>query len=165
LTPGDEVTICYDEMHSNDRLMTQYGFTVDGNPNDDIALRCHLEGAVDDDAAKQACERLVAAADALPRGGADAARVQSILDATGLPVVIANHNAPDQVVVSGPTAEVEKAEQAMRAAGLTSKRLEVATAFHSPVVAAAAAPFAAWLEGIEVRTPSIPVFADATATP
>jgi hypothetical protein len=79
LTPGDEVTICYDSTHSNDRLMTQYGFTVDGNPNDDIALRCHLEGAVDDDAARQACERLVAAADTLPKDGADAARVHVAL--------------------------------------------------------------------------------------
>jgi hypothetical protein len=79
LTPGDEVTICYDGTHSNDRLMTQYGFTVDGNPNDDIALRCHLEGAVDDDMAKQACERLVAAADTLPKDGADAARVHVAL--------------------------------------------------------------------------------------
>jgi hypothetical protein len=59
--------------------MTQYGFTVDGNPNDDIALRCHLEGAVDDDAAKKACERLVAAADTLPKDGADAARVHVAL--------------------------------------------------------------------------------------
>ena len=82
LTPGDEVTICYDGTHSNDRLMTQYGFTVDGNPNDDVALRCHLEGAVDDDAARQACERLITAADTLPKykkDGADAARVHVAL--------------------------------------------------------------------------------------
>ncbi|AKF05205.1 type I polyketide synthase [Sandaracinus amylolyticus] len=96
---------------------------------------------------------------------ASADAVRAAIAKHGLDVVIANHNAPDQSVISGTTSAIERAEGALRAEGLTVKRLEVATAFHSPVVAAAAAPFASWLEGVSVKAPSIAVYADATAAP
>jgi acyl transferase domain-containing protein/NADP-dependent 3-hydroxy acid dehydrogenase YdfG len=95
---------------------------------------------------------------------ADAKTVAEALPSDGS-VVVANHNAPDQVVISGTRAAVEKAESALQARRLTCKRLEVATAFHSPVVAAASAPFAGWLGGVEIKAPKIPVYADATAVP
>ena len=64
-----------------------------------------------------------------------------------LDLVIANRNAPKQTVLSGPTAEVERAEKAFAAAGIKSARLPVAAAFHSRFVADAAVPFRAALEG------------------
>nr|MDQ3031903.1 acyltransferase domain-containing protein [Myxococcota bacterium] len=96
---------------------------------------------------------------------ADAAKVRSVLASRDLAVVIANHNAPDQVVISGTTDAIAKAEELLRAEKLTCKRLDVATAFHSPVVAAAAEPFGAWLADVAVSAPTIPVFANATAKP
>jgi hypothetical protein len=39
LESGEEVTICYDETYDNDRLFVQYGFTLKGNPNDQIFPR------------------------------------------------------------------------------------------------------------------------------
>ncbi len=89
--------------------------------------------------------------------------VAALVEGSKLDVVIANHNAPDQVVVSGSTQAIEQAEAIFRAKGLTTKRLEVATAFHSPIVEGAIAPFAAFLEGIAFGAPSIPVIANATA--
>ena len=56
-------------------------------------------------------------------------------------VAVANHNAPEQVVVSGATSAIEAAEAALKRAGLSTKRLDVATAFHSPIVAGAVTPF------------------------
>src|SRR5207253_7081317 len=72
--------------------------------------------------------------------GADAAAVRDILAAAAVEgVVVANHNAPQQVVVSGPTPAVAAAVAVLEAAGLTARALPVACAFHRPVVAGAAA--------------------------
>jgi malonyl CoA-acyl carrier protein transacylase len=96
---------------------------------------------------------------------AGSAQVQDVLVAAGLDgrVVLANHNGPRQTVVSGPTADVEAAVSALRSAGLGAKRIAVACAFHSPVVAAAGALFAAELSTVDVREPQIPVWANRTA--
>ncbi len=83
----------------------------------------------------------------------------------GAGVVVANDNAPDQVVVSGPTPGMERAVEALTAAGLTCRRLSVACAFHSSVVAAAGTAFAEVLAPVDIRPPDIPVYANATASP
>src|SRR5262249_38749128 len=56
-------------------------------------------------------------------------------------VVIANYNAPDQSVISGPTHGVKEAVTRLQAAGLTARAIPVACAFHSPVVADASRRF------------------------
>lgn len=53
-------------------------------------------------------------------------------------VVLANHNSPRQTAISGPTDDVATAIEKLRAHGLETKRIPVACAFHSPLVAAAA---------------------------
>ncbi|MFT3713552.1 MAG: aminotransferase class I/II-fold pyridoxal phosphate-dependent enzyme [Archangium sp.] len=50
-------------------------------------------------------------------------------------VVVANHNHPTQVVLSGTTKAVELAQQKVNAAGLKSTKLDVSHAFHSPLMA------------------------------
>ncbi|MFJ1759395.1 SDR family NAD(P)-dependent oxidoreductase [Amycolatopsis sp. NPDC088138] len=80
-------------------------------------------------------------------------------------VVLANHNSPKQTVISGPTADVEKAVGLLRAAGLGAKRIQVACAFHSPLVAAAGETFGEALDAIGVVRPSIPVYGNRTAAP
>ena len=72
-------------------------------------------------------------------------------------VVLANLNAPRQVVVAGPTDAVERVEAALRAAGLPVRRLAVATAFHSPLVAPASEAFAADLADLPLASPGLPV--------
>ncbi|WP_141583419.1 type I polyketide synthase [Actinomadura sp. WMMA1423] len=80
-------------------------------------------------------------------------------------VVVAQHNAPRQVVVSGTSAGVERALGVLADAGLHAERLPVACAFHSPLVAAASAGLHAELLGRDLRSPAFPVWSNATAAP
>ncbi|WTO26225.1 SDR family NAD(P)-dependent oxidoreductase [Streptomyces virginiae] len=77
--------------------------------------------------------------------------------------VVANHNAPRQCVISGPTAAVATAVTALREAGLTAEPLPVACAFHSTVVAGAARSLAAELTTTPVSPPHTPVWSNTTA--
>jgi acyl transferase domain-containing protein/NAD(P)H-dependent flavin oxidoreductase YrpB (nitropropane dioxygenase family) len=81
----------------------------------------------------------------------------------GGPVVVANHNAPGQTVISGPTLAVEAALKALAEVGLTGSRIPVACAFHSPVVAGATGIFAAELDRHTVGSPTLPVWSNTTA--
>ena len=98
---------------------------------------------------------------------ASAADTQAVFDAAGLggTVVPANQNSPTQLVISGPTEAVEKAVIELKAAGLSAKRIPVACAFHSPVVAAAGDAFGAVLDTLTVRAPETTVYANRTAAP
>jgi malonyl CoA-acyl carrier protein transacylase len=91
------------------------------------------------------------------------ADVEAIVARERLAVAVANHNAPDQVVISGATAAIAGAEAVLQRAGLTTKRLEVATAFHSPIVESAVAPFASFLEDVDFGAAKTPVLANSTA--
>lgn len=79
--------------------------------------------------------------------------------------VVANHNAPRQCVVSGPTAAVTAAVAALREAGLSAEPIPVACAFHSEVVAGAAAALAGELAATAVSGPAVPVWSNTTAGP
>ena len=81
----------------------------------------------------------------------------------GLDVVLANHNSPRQVVLSGSVSAIEGAEKRLEAAGLTVRRLPVSTAFHSPLVSAAVAPFREFLDSVVVGPARLPYYANATA--
>ncbi|MEZ0089149.1 SDR family oxidoreductase [Streptacidiphilus sp. EB129] len=94
-----------------------------------------------------------------------AEEVERLLGEAGLAgrVVAANRNAPQQTVISGGTEEVTSAAKVLRDAGHGVKRLPVACAFHSPVVAGAGARFATVLARCTVRTPEFPVWSNRTA--
>ncbi|MFJ7159905.1 SDR family NAD(P)-dependent oxidoreductase [Streptomyces sp. NPDC101118] len=94
---------------------------------------------------------------------AEAGRVRETAERAGC--VVANHNAPRQCVVSGPTAAVEEVVAALRAEGLAAERLPVACAFHSEVVAGAAGRLASELAGTVVVGSAVPVWSNTTAGP
>jgi [acyl-carrier-protein] S-malonyltransferase len=80
-------------------------------------------------------------------------------------VVAANYNCPGQLVISGETSAVEKACEAMKAAG--AKRaiiLPVGGAFHSPMMEPAREELAAAIESTIFSTPSCPVYQNVTAS-
>ena len=86
--------------------------------------------------------------------------------AEGEVAVAANLNAPDQTVVSGDPAAVERAGAGCKERG--AKRvvpLKVSGAFHSPLMAPAAAGLADALADVTFENPRIPVFANARAEP
>ncbi|WP_405951241.1 SDR family oxidoreductase [Streptomyces prunicolor] len=98
---------------------------------------------------------------------AGAEEVAQALKTAGAPdtVVVANHNSPRQTVISGPTEAVATAVRLLRDAGLGAKRIPVACAFHSPLVAGAGARFAEALAQRPVLTPEFPVWSNRTAAP
>jgi enediyne polyketide synthase len=64
---------------------------------------------------------------------------------TGLPVVIAGYNGPEQTVLAGPEEAILAVGERAARAGLNFTRLAVSHAFHSPLVAPAADAFGARL--------------------
>jgi acyl transferase domain-containing protein len=91
-------------------------------------------------------------------------KVQELLAREAPRVVVANHNSPSEVVVSGPTAAIDELETKLAAQGITPRRLPVASAFHSDVVSDSCAPFAEFLTGVEFGAPRIPVYSNALAS-
>jgi acyl transferase domain-containing protein/NAD(P)H-dependent flavin oxidoreductase YrpB (nitropropane dioxygenase family)/NADP-dependent 3-hydroxy acid dehydrogenase YdfG len=80
-------------------------------------------------------------------------------------VVLANHNAPAQTVISGPTAAIEAAVAELGRRRIGVKRLTVACAFHSPVIAGASTAFAASLAELPVSAPTVEVWGNTDAAP
>lgn len=81
-------------------------------------------------------------------------------------VVLANHNSEAQVVISGAIEAVQAASEALKAAGARRVApLNVSGAFHSPLLADAAASFAAHLESTEFEDPDTPLVANVSGRP
>ena len=79
-------------------------------------------------------------------------------------VVPANYNAPGQTVISGELAAVERAIEIAKAAGAKrATRLNVSGAFHSPLMAPAAAGLDIALSAARWSDPSFPVYSNVTA--
>jgi [acyl-carrier-protein] S-malonyltransferase len=79
--------------------------------------------------------------------------------------VVANDNAPGQVVISGTKAAVERAGEIAKAKG--AKRamlLNVSAPFHSPLMQPAADKMREALSAVTIRPPAAPVLANVTAT-
>ncbi|GAC1701306.1 MAG: ACP S-malonyltransferase [Candidatus Limnocylindrales bacterium] len=96
--------------------------------------------------------------------GLDAAAITNAIDGTGL--VVANDNAPGQVVISGPLAAFAAATERLRVAG--AKRvlpLRVSAAFHSPAMRPVAPALVAAMAEIRFIHPAAPVIANVDAQP
>jgi [acyl-carrier-protein] S-malonyltransferase len=79
---------------------------------------------------------------------------------------VANDNAPGQVVIGGTPAGVDAAVEQAKALGVRRAiPLNVAAAFHTPLMAPAAEALAPVLATIAFRAPSAPVVSNADARP
>ncbi|MDQ3294265.1 MAG: ACP S-malonyltransferase, partial [Actinomycetota bacterium] len=79
------------------------------------------------------------------------------------PVVVAVHNAPANVVVSGARPGVEAVVEAAKAAGAVRVvPLAVSHAFHSPLMAEAVEAWSAYVATLPLRTPRCPVALNVT---
>ncbi|UMP06726.1 type I polyketide synthase [Amycolatopsis sp. EV170708-02-1] len=78
---------------------------------------------------------------------------------------LANHNAPDQVVIAGTLDAVNVAADKLAAERITVRLLDTATAFHTPLVAPATEPLQRFLDEADVRTPTLPVYSNTDTTP
>jgi malonyl CoA-acyl carrier protein transacylase len=79
--------------------------------------------------------------------------------------VVANDNAPGQVVLAGPADGLRDASAQARSHGARAIWLDVAGAFHSPAMAEAAEPYREALEQVEFRPPAVTVLSSSTARP
>ena len=78
--------------------------------------------------------------------------------------VVANDNAPGQVVISGLKATVERAGEIAKAKGVKrALALAVSAPFHCPLMKPAAEKMAEALAGVTIRPPAVPVVANVTA--
>ena len=80
-------------------------------------------------------------------------------------VVVANHNAPRQVILSGSTDGIATASERLVANELRVVPLKVGAAFHSPIVAPASEALRRFLDDVTINTPVVPVYANTTAAP
>ena len=93
----------------------------------------------------------------------DADRLKTILDQHQdcYPV---NYNSPTQCVVAGSTAAIDKFMEALKNERISAKKLEVACAFHSPLVSKSKDLYADVLKEIPFQEMQIPVWSNTTAT-
>ncbi len=111
---------------------------------------------------------IVDAAKGAPGTMAAASAAPSVVRATleGLAgVTVANHNAPEQTVLAGSEEAVASALERLGKSGIAARRIPVACAFHSPIVAGASVAFAEALARATVSTPALPVYANTSAAP
>jgi [acyl-carrier-protein] S-malonyltransferase len=81
-------------------------------------------------------------------------------------VVPANYNSPEQVVVSGEVAGVERVMELVKEAGAKrAVKLNVSGAFHSPLMEIAQPGLADALKTAQLRAPAFPVISNVTAAP
>lgn len=100
--------------------------------------------------------------------GADEQSAYEIIDATKQSdiLVAANFNAPGQVVLSGSSAAIDRAaEYASGEKKLRIAKLQVAGAFHSPLMQPAAERLATALQSTTINLPNVPVMSNVTGEP
>jgi [acyl-carrier-protein] S-malonyltransferase len=79
--------------------------------------------------------------------------------------VVANDNAPGQVVVAGSEQAVHRLAELAREAGGRVLSIEVEGAFHSPAMEPAVPAVAELVDGLELRDPEIPLVSGTSASP
>lgn len=121
-----------------------------------VARRAALMAAVDSDGGMAAVL------------GLDRETVEAVVASVGRPteLVVANDNAPGQIVISGRRDALAAAEAPMRVAG--AKRigpLPVSGAFHSPLMAEVADGLAAAFDDEDWNDAQVPIISNVTAQP
>jgi len=132
-------------------------------------------GAIEEEAARalleargrfmqEACDaRKGAMASVIGMGRAEVEAVVAGVSTPEAPVVVANDNSPKQVVISGAKEAVDAASVALKAKG--ARRifpLEVAGAYHSPLMASAARKLAGPLAAAPFARPAVTVISNVT---
>ncbi|WBC00005.1 SDR family NAD(P)-dependent oxidoreductase [Solwaraspora sp. WMMA2080] len=145
-----------------------------GHSYGELVALC-VAGAFEDrtllELSRERADAILAAAGADPGTmaavAATAEQIGEVLSGAGLAgeVVLANHNGPQQVVISGPTPAVRRAVSVLKEKGLSARPIAVACAFHSPVVADGVTAFRSTLDGHPVAAPTVPVWSNRTAQP
>jgi len=92
-------------------------------------------------------------------------RINDLIQSSGLDVILANRNSPDQGVLSGPTDAINQMKVVCKENKIRAIILPVAAAFHSKLVKDAAEPFQNKIASIEFSGSKIPVYSNTTGVP
>ncbi|MFF8652525.1 ACP S-malonyltransferase [Streptomyces huasconensis] len=96
----------------------------------------------------------------------DLETVERALTEHGLTALdIANHNAPGQFVLAGPTEQITVAKPVFERLGAHYVQLNVSAPFHSRYLRETAEEFGRFLAGFTLRDPAVPVVANVDARP
>jgi [acyl-carrier-protein] S-malonyltransferase len=96
--------------------------------------------------------------------GLEAEKAREVCDAAG--VAVANLNCPGQIVISGASERIEKACELAKSRGARrALPLNVAGAYHSPLMASACPRLGEALAGVRLQHPSVQVISNVTARP
>jgi [acyl-carrier-protein] S-malonyltransferase len=96
---------------------------------------------------------------------ADAEAAAAEASAQGGVCVVANDNAPGQVVISGSREAVQRAGEMAKAKGARRvMALSVSAPFHCPLMQPAAEKMREALLGVTIRPPSVPIVSNVTAS-
>lgn len=156
-------------------VLNEHGVKPDVTAGLSLGEYCALAAASvmsEEDAITTVRQRGILMQEAVPAGiGAmaailalDAQKIEEVLGGME-DVQIANYNCPGQIVISGKKEAVEKANEALLAAG--AKRaimLNVSGPFHSDMLKDAGEKLGAVLEGVTISQPAIPYVANVTAS-
>jgi [acyl-carrier-protein] S-malonyltransferase len=132
----------------------------------------HVAGVLDFDEALRVLEArgrfMQEACSARPSGmisvmGASGEQLDEICAKAG--IWKANINSDAQVVLSGAKEGIAQAEAVCKEMGLKNIVLQVAGAFHSPLMESARAQLAGVLEGVAFKAPAFPVLSNVTGAP
>ncbi|MDP9142156.1 MAG: acyltransferase domain-containing protein, partial [Pseudomonadota bacterium] len=80
-------------------------------------------------------------------------------------VCVANHNAPQQSVISGPKAALARATERLEAAGLRAVALPVSGAFHTELVAPAKVALSSAIHATRFSSPKLAVYSNTSGQP
>jgi len=108
---------------------------------------------------------------ALPQDGemvtvfADEAQVTAAILPYGQKVAIAAINGPKSIVISGDRQAVETVSNALHAQGITTKKLQVSHAFHSPLMEPMLGKFEQVAKDVTYSSPKISLISNVTGQP
>ncbi|WP_439081535.1 amino acid adenylation domain-containing protein [Streptomyces sp. WL006] len=94
--------------------------------------------------------------------GADEAVAAAVADSAGA-LAVAAYNGPGRQVLSGSVAAVERAARDLDARGVTTRRLRVSRAFHSPLMRPITGPLADAARALAPAAPAVALMSTVTA--
>ncbi|MEO8026899.1 MAG: SDR family NAD(P)-dependent oxidoreductase, partial [Bryobacteraceae bacterium] len=150
-------------------LLSQAGLAPDavGGHSFGEITALHAAGVIDRVGMLKAARRrgeLMAASSTQPAGmlsvSASADEVAARVAEWSLDVVLANHNSPNQTVLSGPESAIAEAKRRFSDQRVSCVSLPVSTAFHSPLMRPAATSFREFLSEEAFAPPRVPVYSN-----
>jgi acyl transferase domain-containing protein len=125
-----------------------------------------IAGVFSEEDALRVVARRAALMENLPPGAMLSVRAahQDIAELVQAPVSLAAINGPAFCVLSGPADAIEGVRQKLEKRNVLASVLQTSHAFHSAMMQPAVDPLVAYIEGIELNAPAIPLVSTATGT-